>query len=237
MDFSQFENGEIIKVIHENLHFYELVRDSVLSIIKNDPVLKKNIHSLKYRTKDYGHLDEKINRKNRAIEQHNSSESVQKGDEEALELITPDNVLTRITDIIGVRLLHLNMGQFHEIHDALKSYIEQGHISLYETPKAYSWDPEYVSLFKELGVDAHLKESLYTSVHYVLKTREDLPYTVELQVRTLFEEVWGEIDHQVNYPKETESIAVKEQLKVLARVVSAGTRLSDSIFKIQQSEE
>ena len=53
----------------------------------------------------------------------------------------------------------------------------------------------------------------------------------EIQVRTMFEENWGEIDHSINYPHPTENIACKEQLKVLAKLVSTGTRLSDSIFR------
>ena len=50
-------------------------------------------------------------------------------------------------------------------------------------------------------------------------------------MRTLFEEIWGEIDHAINYPHPIESIACSEQLKVLSKLVSTGTRLSDSIFK------
>ena len=55
-----------------------------------------------------------------------------------------------------------------------------------------------------------------------------------MQVRTLFEEVWGEIDHTFNYPVKTTNRVVQEQLKVLARVVGAGTRLSDSIFELSK---
>ena len=44
------------------------------------------------------------------------------------------------------------------------------------------------------------------------------------------EEVWGEVDHSMNYPHEVESLACREQLKVLARVTSSATRLVDSIF-------
>ncbi len=56
----------------------------------------------------------------------------------------------------------------------------------------------------------------------------------EIQVRTLFEEIWGEIDHAINYPHSTESIACKEQLKVMTKLVSTGTRLADSIFRSHQ---
>ena len=55
--------------------------------------------------------------------------------------------------------------------------------------------------------------------------------TCEIQIRTLFEEIWGEIDHTINYPYPTEIVACKEQLRVLAKLVSTGTRLADSIFR------
>ena len=54
--------------------------------------------------------------------------------------------------------------------------------------------------------------------------------TCEVQVRTLMEEVWGEVDHKLNYPVPTQILALKEQLKVLARVTSSASRLVDSIF-------
>ncbi len=52
----------------------------------------------------------------------------------------------------------------------------------------------------------------------------------EVQVRTLYEEVWGEVEHSINYPYNCESMACKEQLKVLAQLTAAGTRLADSII-------
>ena len=53
----------------------------------------------------------------------------------------------------------------------------------------------------------------------------------EIQVRTLYEEVWGEIDHSLNYPYKCDSLSCKEQLKVLAQLTAAGTRLANSIVK------
>jgi putative GTP pyrophosphokinase len=44
------------------------------------------------------------------------------------------------------------------------------------------------------------------------------------------EEVWGEVDHKLNYPHPTESVACREQIRALARSTSSATRLVDSIF-------
>lgn len=216
---------DVIKIIREDLHTYGFLHDKFVSIINRDPILKSLVHSYKSRFKDIEHLKDKILRKN--IEDLNLSSDQQKGP------INTVNVKKRITDICGIRILHLHMGQFPEIHKSIMSHINSGDLYLFEQPKAYTWDPEYSKLFQSLGIESKQKDSFYTSVHYVLKARQDSDVTCEVQVRTLFEEVWGEIDHNFNYPSPTESIVVQEQLKVLARMVGAGTRLAHSIYMLE----
>jgi putative GTP pyrophosphokinase len=223
---------DAVKVIKDDLHSYELLHDKFISFINRDPDLKNLVHSYKSRFKDLDHLTRKIERKNN--EDALLPEAEQKGP------ITANNIKERITDISGIRILHLYIGQFEDIHKALMRYVDTGELALFEPPKAYTWDPEYSRLFADLGVTPQVKESFYTSVHYVFKPRADSDITCEVQVRTLFEEVWGEIDHTFNYPVKSDNRVIQEQLKVLARVVGAGTRLSDSIFelsKIQTNDE
>lgn len=45
------------------------------------------------------------------------------------------------------------------------------------------------------------------------------------------EEVWGEVNHEINYPRPINSVACAEQIKALARVTSSATRLVDSVFR------
>lgn len=220
---------DAISIIKNDIHSYQLLHDKFISYINRDPELKKLVHSYKSRFKDLDHLKSKIERKN-----HEDSilpEGEQKGP------ITKANIKCRITDICGIRILHLYIGQFEAIHRNLMKYVESGELALFESPKAYTWDPEYSKIFSDLGVFPELKESFYTSVHYVFKPRNDSDITCEVQVRTLFEEVWGEIDHTFNYPEPSKSKVVQEQLKVLARVVGAGTRLSDSIFELNSLKD
>jgi len=217
------QNKDIIQCINEHIHDYEIFADRIVSYITRDPILKEHVHSHKKRTKDMDHLNEKISRKNDKLKELGHVE------------INKDNVMDLITDIVGIRILHLHQGQFDAIHKRLMKYVEDGELALYENPKAYTWDPEYASFFRDEGINTEQKESFYTSVHYVFKANPTSKITCEVQVRTLFEEVWGEIDHAVNYPKESESIFIKEQLKVFARIVGAGTRMSHSIFKINNS--
>jgi ppGpp synthetase/RelA/SpoT-type nucleotidyltranferase len=147
------------------------------------------------------------------------------------ETVEPTQLLKSVTDLAGVRVLHLYQAQFAQIHTVIQTQIDRGDWCLHEDPVAYTWDPESSDFFKNLGLQTKVKESFYTSIHYVLKPRADSPLCCELQVRTLFEEAWGEIDHGINYPRPTSTLTCREQLRVLSKLVGAATRLADSIFR------
>ena len=207
----------MIKQVQSKLHDIDLFRENTARFCETHPSLSQSpqiVHSVKSRMKDLEHLREKIQRKS-------STEYP----------ITPENIFELITDIAGVRVLHLCQSQFTQIHSAIKHKLDNQDWGLYEQPKAYTWDPESQDFFASHDLKVNVKESLYTSIHYVIKPREDSPVSCEIQVRTLFEEVWGEIDHLVNYPNPTDSVFWKEQIGVLARLVGAGSRLADSIWR------
>jgi putative GTP pyrophosphokinase len=111
------------------------------------------------------------------------------------------------------------------------------HWYLAEPPKAYTWDPEYKSFFEKFSISTKIKESFYTSVHYIVKPNVDSIVTCEIQVRSLFEEIWGEVDHDLNYPIPSKSTSCREQLKVLAKLVGAGTKLVDSIYSTNIADQ
>ncbi len=213
----------IIELVESELHNIDLFRKYVINFFETHPDLTQSppiVHSVKSRLKDLQHLREKIQRKS-------SPE----------DPITPENILDRITDIAGVRVLHLYQVQFPQIHRAIAQKLDSQDWILYEQPKAYTWDPESQDFFAHQGLNVELKESLYTSIHYVIKPRKDSPVSCEIQVRTLFEEIWGEIDHLINYPEPTDSVACREQIGVLARLVGAGSRLADSIYRTYSDEK
>lgn len=176
------------------------------------------VHSVKTRLKDREHLKEKISRK-----------------WEDADPINPDNLFQRITDLAGTRVLHLYQDQFSIIHHEILAKVDAKDWYLPEPPKAYTWDPESKQFFEALGINVQVKESFYTSVHYIVRPRQDSPLCCEIQVRTLFEEIWGEVDHTLNYPEPCSNLACREQLRVLAKLVGAGSRLVDSIFRSSAS--
>lgn len=213
----------IINAIKEKNQILDLFMKQVVNFFETHPDIvgatPPIVHSVKSRRKSENNIRDKIQR------YRERGKDVRK-----------DNVLQEITDIVGVRVLHLHQQQWEDIHRAIKNHVDAGEWVFAEEPKAYSWDPDASEFFKRNDVAVNIKESHYTSVHYLVRPRVDAPACCEIQVRTLFEEVWGEIDHAVNYPYPTGNIAIQEQLRVLAKLVATGTRLADAVFKIQQRE-
>ncbi|MGQ0641674.1 MAG: RelA/SpoT domain-containing protein [Gemmatimonadaceae bacterium] len=144
--------------------------------------------------------------------------------------ITRQTLLTRITDLAGIRILHLYTRQIRDIDAAIRGILEEQQYALREGPFARTWDDESRAFFQQCGIETQSSPSLYTSVHYVVGSASRTVVTCEIQVRTLMEEVWGEVNHAINYPNPTELLSCREQIAVLARVTSSATRLVDSIF-------
>lgn len=218
------QNHEVaIETLENNEKAYEYFCRRILTLLDGNPELDLEglncVHSIRFRKKSRASIKDKCERKE------------QKG-----VVVDGENCHSEIEDYYGVRLLHLHLDQLPKIHSFLVEQSEKGEFIFGEKPKAYTWDPEFKAILEELGFQVEFKESLYTSVHYILRNSDDSPIRCELQVRTLFEEAWGELDHWMNYPVPTEKMALREQLLVLSRVVTAGSRLAVSIHRLQIEE-
>ena len=213
----------ILGSIDDNLHYFETFQEAVVARFKRDPVLNGTppiLHSIKARIKDREHIADKIRRK--------STDD---------DPITLANVFQRITDISGVRILHLYQQDFTYVNACVQDQVERGDWIFEEQPKAYTWDPEAREFFEQFDLNVEVKDSFYTSIHYVIRPRAGSEVACEIQARTLFEEIWGEIDHEVNYPVPTDILACKEQIRVLARLVGAGSRLADAIYRVHHEQD
>jgi ppGpp synthetase/RelA/SpoT-type nucleotidyltranferase len=213
----------LIRHFEANIQTFENLLKSLQAQISTSPKLAPFIHSLKWRTKDLKSLEDKLYRKMREDE------------EEGKEFhINAENLFVEINDLAGLRILHLNTDQLPFIADGLKALFEEELYTLHEKPSARVWDDEARAFLTKLGfkiANKPSRPSFYTSVHYVIKPSKKTEITCEIQVRTLMEEVWGEVDHLLNYPHKTEILACKEQIAALARATSTCSRLVDSIFR------
>jgi putative GTP pyrophosphokinase len=212
------EVEKLVSLFIDRQDEFDIFLNATVAFFQRSAKLNKGnppaVHSLKYRLKDPEHLTDKLNRK------LNGEESV---DEQ--------NFFQKITDLAGIRVIHLYQGQLEVIDEAIRTKVNSGDWVFVEPPKAHTWDREAEHFFKTLKLEVVVKESLYTSIHYLIRSPSDKDLCCEIQVRNLFEEAWGEIDHTINYPKATDSVACREQLRVLAKVVGAGSRLAESIFR------
>lgn len=215
----------LVGLYNEKKSIFKTTADTLTQAFMNDERLNKHIHSLKSRIKDSGHLEEKLIRKYK--------EAKIKGKKFN---ISGRNLFTEVTDLAGIRIIHLNTKQMDEIKPALEDLLADLKYKVIEKI-AYTWDDEHRAYFKKLGFKDGSKDTLYTSIHYIVEVNRLTKARCEIQIRTLMEEVWGEVSHTINYPKETSSISCKEQLKALARVSSGGSRLVDSIFASKQEHD
>ena len=195
--------------------------EQVRPVLVNSSELAKHVHSFKWRLKEPEHLREKLQRK--IIESKSANRKYG---------VTKENLFVKVNDLVGIRILHLHTRQMGEINRLLGDLFEEGRFTVVEGPFARTWDDETKAFFANIGIKTKQSgPSMYTSVHYVIDSNSRTRYTAEIQVRTLAEELWGEVAHVVDYPKPCPSLACKEQIRVLARVASSCTRLVDSIFR------
>ena len=194
--------------------------DSLDGFISDAESLAHLIHSVKKRMKNPDHLKDKLIRKFRKTTEAHEEFAINQA-----------NLFTEITDLGGYRILHLHTRQMDKINKALLQVLaEEAQCTIIDGPKANVWDQESEAYFQGIGIKTEYNPRMYSSVHYIVQPNNKASVTVEIQVRTLSEEIWGEVDHRFNYPHRVDSVACVEQIKVLARVASSCTRLVDSIF-------
>ena len=211
---AQSRIDESVQHFVANQSLFESFAQALMAYFQNDIKLAPYIHFIKYRLKDPQHLREKLIRK------------AEKGN-----IIDKSKLFGKITDLAGIRIIHLHTSQMEAMHKAILAILEEQQLRLVENPSANCWDVEYESIFKSFGIAPRRRGSMYTTVHYVIRANQRTKVTCEVQVRTLMDEVWGEVSHRVNYPNESASSSCQDQLKVLARLTSGCTRLVDSIFR------
>ena len=202
---------EATKYFMTNRHLFESFAQSLTAYFENSPELGEFIHFIKYRIKDERSLRTKL--------------------EKVLTSASDQDLVDKITDFAGLRIIHLHLDQLTDIHPLVSDILKEQKCELLGSPKAHCWDLEYEDLFRRIGVEAVQRSSMYTTVHYDIVANQRKKITCELQVRSLMEELWGEVSHRINYPKESPSASCQDQLKVLARLTSGCGRLVDSIFK------
>lgn len=197
---------------------------------------KAGIHSYRYRTKEPMHLIEKIVRKRR--------ESPEK-----YAHLDITNYHKFLTDLIGIRVFFLYREDWRDFHEYITNVFENN-AELYVVNRLEDFDenPEHYyiaerpKVYKRSGddkiYDANLLDihsgGIYRSLHYIIKYKG---YYVEIQCRTLFEEGWGEIDHDIVYPYYQDDEMLKDFSTILNRLSGVADEMSSYFRRIRKERE
>ncbi len=184
-------------------------------------LLKFNsVHSVRYRIKDSTHLVNKI------IRYKLLSDPV---------IVTLDNYLNEINDLIGLRVIHLFKSNWIDVNkDIEHTWKLHSKIANYRTG-----DPDdIINLYRDNGCELKERDAGYRSVHYIISTQMTRTvYKAEIQVRTIFEEGWGEIDHKLRYPNDLDNALLNEFLKILNRLAGSADEMGEFVLRLKADME
>ncbi|WP_333912820.1 RelA/SpoT domain-containing protein [Vibrio coralliirubri] len=186
----------------------------------------KHVHSVRWRVKDPDHVLEKIIRKR-------ASGSEKYGD------VSVQNYSELITDLVGVRVLHLFKHEWLDIHE----YIKNSWVPV-EDVVAYIREGDegaVIESYNENQCNVEVHPAGYRSIHYIISTQPTLKKVLsEIQVRTIFEEGWSEIDHKIRYPNFMDNKLVSYFLTIFNRMSGSademGTFVNDLVADIKWKE-
>ena len=194
------------------------------------------IHSYRYRTKEAGHLLEKIIRKRK--------ENLKKFQE-----LDHTNYYKYVTDLIGIRVFFLYREDWIHFHRYLTSKFENKPENyIVDRLHDFNEDPDYYYIAEKpkvykRGGDTKIydgeeidiiTDGIYRSLHYIVKYKG---YYVEIQGRTLFEEGWSEIDHDIVYPYYTDDEMLQDYSGLLNRLAGLADEMSSYFRKIRETRE
>lgn len=183
----------------------------------------EGVHSVRWRIKNPEHLMGKIVRKR------------VKGEVKYAD-IDATNYFTKVTDLIGIRALHLFKEDCFVIDAPMRDTWP-----LEEEPIAYLRDGDQSPItdrLKECKFEIKTHPAGYRSIHYVFSSQPvGRKVITEVQVRTIFEEGWSEIDHSVRYPNFSDNQQVAFFLAIFNRMAGSADEMGAFVRGLIQTLE
>lgn len=202
-DFSQYRDA------------YETQAEFIASTLRTH----KKIHSVKSRVKEPERLIEKIIRKT----------PDRQGKKGAQFQFAAANYKEEITDLIGIRVIHLYKEDWEDIHSFIASTWKVIEIT------ANVREGDDTARFEELDIKIQSRKSGYRSVHYLIEFFPTNQRVIaEVQVRTIFEEGYGEIDHQLRYCHKEIPEVLATHLLLFNRIAGASDEMASSIHLLNK---
>ena len=204
-----------LQLVHEDYVNIIPSLERTATYIFNTLMKVTSIQSIRYRIKDPEHLIAKI---------------IRKRIQDPKRVINKSNYKSEITDLIGIRVIHLYKEQWQIIHEQILSNWD-----LNEKPIIYFRSGDNLQL-KEFSKDFDFREheSGYRSIHYVVETKPSKQtFFAEIQVRTIFEEAWSEIDHNIRYPNISNNPLFSQFLMILNRLAGSADEMGSYIVLLK----
>ena len=194
------------------------------------------IHSYRYRTKGVSQLLEKVIRK-------------RKENPEKFSQLDHTNYYKFVTDLIGIRVFFLYREDWQYFHHYLTGRFENNpalyfqdrirdfdedpdHYYLAERPRAYKRNGD-TRIYDGDEIEI-ISNGIYRSLHYIVKYRGQY---IEIQGRTLFEEGWGEVDHDIVYKDAEDDEMLQDYSRLLNRLSGLADEMSSYFRRLKQERD
>lgn len=203
-----------LKEIYDDYTEYRESYENQAGFIANILRSQEMVHTVKSRIKEPERLIEKVVRKTEDRKERYSDEFK----------FTIDNYREEINDLIGIRVIHIFKEQWQEIHE----YIMNTWKVIEVTANVRAGDN--TKIFEERDIEVRSRISGYRSVHYLVEFYPTNQKVIaEIQVRTIFEEGYGEIDHRLRYSHNEIPEILKSNLLLFNRIIGSADEMASLI--------
>ncbi|MDV4152090.1 RelA/SpoT domain-containing protein [Clostridium sp. AL.422] len=210
---------EVLKDIYNDFVDYKVSYENQAEFIANILRSQSMVHTVKSRIKDADRLIEKIIRKTEDRKSKYGRDFQ----------FTLENYKNEINDLIGIRVIHIFKDQWQDIHEFITKTWNVIEVT------ANVREGDNTKKFEELGIEVRSRISGYRSVHYLVEfypTNERV--IAEIQVRTIFEEGYGEIDHRLRYSHVEIPEILKSNLLLFNRIVGSADEMASLINELSK---
>lgn len=208
-----------LKEIYDDYIEYKNSYENQAGFIANILRSQTMVHSVKSRIKDPDRLLEKVIRKT-------TDRKNKYGDEFEF---TIDNYKNEINDLIGIRVIHIFKDQWQEIHEFILKTWKVIEIT------ANVREGDNIKVFEDPSIEVRSKASGYRSVHYLVEFYPTSQRVIaEIQVRTIFEEGYGEIDHRLRYSHDEIPEILQSNLLLFNRIAGSADEMASLINNISK---